>query len=87
MRASPRILWLSALAIAIALLTFAASRMPYFPTDVAIARAIQSYMPIPVSAAEWITATADKPWWIVLLVMTAAIAWAISGCARRCSRF
>jgi membrane-associated phospholipid phosphatase len=53
--------------------------MQYFPTDLAIARAIQSYVAMPVSAAMWITATADKPWWIVLLAMTAAMAWAISG--------
>jgi hypothetical protein len=78
-RASPKILWLFALAVAIALLTFAASRMPYFPDDLAIARAVQSYLPMPTSAAVWITATADKPWWIVLLAITVAIAWAISG--------
>lgn len=79
MRASPKILWLFALAVAIALLTFAASRMPYFPDDLTIARAVQSYLPMPTSAAVWITATADKPWWIVLLAITVAIAWAISG--------
>jgi membrane-associated phospholipid phosphatase len=74
-----RILWLSALAGAIALLTFAASRMPYFPTDVPIARAIQSHVPMRVGVAKWITATADKPWWLVLLGLTIAVAWVISG--------
>jgi undecaprenyl-diphosphatase len=74
-----RILWLSALAVAITMLAFAASRMPYFPTDVAIARAVQAHVPISVRAATWITATADKPGWIVLLVLTAAVAWLIGG--------
>lgn len=74
-----RTLWLSALAVAIILLTFAASRMPYFPTDVAIARAVQTHVPISVRAATWITATADKPGWIFLLALTAVLAWAISG--------
>jgi membrane-associated phospholipid phosphatase len=73
------ILWLLALAVAIALLTFAASRLPYFPTDVAIARAVQSRVPMAVWAATWITATAEKPWWIVLLALTAAVAWVING--------
>ena len=74
-----KMLWLLALAVAIALLVFAASRLPYFPTDVAIARVVQSRVPMTVSAANWITATAEKPWWIVLLALTAASAWMISG--------
>lgn len=71
--------WLLALALVIALLTFAASRVPYFPTDVAIARGLQSLVPTSVSSAAWITATAEKPWWLVLLALTAAFAWMISG--------
>lgn len=74
-----KLLWLSAMAAVIVLLVLAASRLPYFPTDIAIARAIQSLVPMPVSVAQWITATADKPWWIVLVVMTVLSAWAING--------
>ncbi|MGD0671840.1 MAG: phosphatase PAP2 family protein [Candidatus Binatus sp.] len=68
-----------ALAVAIAILIFAASRLPYFPTDLAIARGLQSRAAMPVSAAKWITATAEKPWWLVLLALTAVFAWVISG--------
>lgn len=74
-----RILRLLLLAVAIALLTGAASQLPYFPTDIAIARAVQWLVPMPVSAAKWITSTADKPWWIVLLALTIVAAWVISG--------
>ena len=72
-------LCLLALAVAIAILAFAASRIPYFPTDLAIARGLQSRAAMPVSAATWITATAGKPWWLVLLALTAVFAWVISG--------
>ncbi len=74
-----RILSLLAMAVAITLLAFAASHLAYFPTDLTIARAIQSFVPMPISIAEWITASADKPWWVVLLAMTIVAAWAISG--------
>src|ERR1039457_2369240 len=72
-------LCLLALAVVIAILAFAASRIPYFPTDLAIARGLQSRAAMPVSAATWITATAEKPWWLVLLALTAVFAWVISG--------
>lgn len=72
-------LCLLALAVVIAILAFAASRIPYFPTDLAIARGLQSRAAMPVSAATWITAIAGKPWWLVLLTLTAVFAWVISG--------
>lgn len=65
--------------IASALLSFAAARNPYFPTDVAIARATQAVLPGPVGWAQWITATADKPACFILLALTIALAWFISG--------
>jgi undecaprenyl-diphosphatase len=72
-------LCLLALAVVIAILASDASRIPYFPTDLAIARGLQSRAAMPVSAATWITATAGKPWWLVLLALTAVFAWVISG--------
>ena len=72
-------LCLLALAVVIAILAFAASRIPYFPTDLAIARGLQSRAAMPVSAATWITATAGRPWSLVLLALTAVFAWVISG--------
>lgn len=72
-----RVLLLVALAIGIALLIVAASRQPYFPSDLAVARGAQSLVPMPVGMATWITATADKPWYFVLLTVTAIIAWVI----------
>jgi len=74
-----RVLLLVALAIGIALLIVAASRQPYFPSDLAVARAVQSLVPMPVDMATWITATADKPWYLVLLTLTAIIACVIGG--------
>ena len=72
-------LCLLALAVVIAILAFAASRIPYFPTDLAIARGLQSRAAMLVSAATWITATAGRPWSLVLLALTAVLAWVISG--------
>lgn len=44
------------IAILDAVLIVAAARMPYFPTDLAIARAVQAMAPLPVSWAQWVTA-------------------------------
>lgn len=65
--------------MASALLSFAAARNPYFPTDVAIARATQAVLPGPVNWAQWITMTADKPACFILLALTILLAWFISG--------
>ena len=74
-----RLLALVALAIAIALLSSAAARMPYFPGDVALAKSIQSLIPMRVPLAQWITATALAPWCFVLLALSVLTAWWISG--------
>ncbi len=49
------------------LLIVAAARMAYFPTDLLVARALQSLAFLPLSWASSITATADKPWCFALL--------------------
>lgn len=66
-------------AAASALLCFAATRSPYFPTDIAIARAVQAVLAGPVGWARWITTSADKPTCFVLLILTIIFAWMISG--------
>jgi hypothetical protein len=73
-----RVLLLVVLAGGLALLIVAASRQPYFPSDLAIARAVQSLVPMPVGMATWITASADKPRYFLLFTLTAIIAWVIA---------
>jgi membrane-associated phospholipid phosphatase len=74
-----RVISLVALAVLIALLSFVAARVPYFPGDIALARAIQAVVPIPTTLAQWITATALPPWCFILFSLTALVAWFISG--------
>jgi undecaprenyl-diphosphatase len=62
-----------------AMLAFGASRMPWFPGDVEIARAIQHFVPMPIQSAQFITASANKPWCFVLLAATVAVVWAMYG--------
>ncbi len=62
-----------------AALIIAAARMPYFPTDVALARAVQSLSPLSANAAQWITATADAPQCFVLLALAASAGWLVGG--------
>jgi undecaprenyl-diphosphatase len=57
----------------------AAGRMPYFPTDVAIARAIQTIAPLPVGFSQAITKTAEMPWCFILLALSIAAAWWLDG--------
>lgn len=66
-------------AIASALVCFAAARAPYFPTDLAIAKAVQSALAGPPGWAQWITQTADMPWCFALLGLTMIAAWALDG--------
>jgi membrane-associated phospholipid phosphatase len=74
-----RILVLGAIALVAVLVVVEASRLPYFPTDVAGARAIQSFFPIPIVAAKWMMATANVPWCFSLFGLSAVIAWMIGG--------
>ncbi|MGA8567727.1 MAG: hypothetical protein WB580_08035, partial [Candidatus Binataceae bacterium] len=61
------------------LLIVAAARMAYFPTDLFLARVLQSLAFLPLSWASWITATADKPWCFALLVLVVVAAWLLCG--------
>ncbi len=61
------------------LLIVAATRMPYFPTDLLVARTLQSLAFFPLSWASSITATADKPWCFALLALVAMVAWLLCG--------
>jgi membrane-associated phospholipid phosphatase len=73
------IVMLIAGAVLCALLAMLAARRPYFPGDVAIARAIQAALPGSVGWAKWTTSTAEAPACFVLLVFTMLAAWLISG--------
>jgi hypothetical protein len=77
---SPRLIGgLVALGLVNVLLIVAAARMPYFPTDLLVARTLQSLAFFPLSWASSITATADKPWCFALLALVAMVAWVLSG--------
>jgi membrane-associated phospholipid phosphatase len=58
---------------------FAAARMPWFPGDPQIARAIQHFAPMPIPLAQAITTSALMPWCLGLLAATVAVAWTICG--------
>lgn len=79
MYSKPLALILAAGVVACVLLTFAAARAPYFPGDLAVARAVQTALSGPTAWAVWITATADTPGCFILLALTIILAWAISG--------
>jgi zinc transporter ZupT len=77
---SPRLIGgLVALGLVNVLLIVAAARMPYFPTDLLVARTLQSLAFFPLSWASSITATADKPWCFALLALVAMVAWLLCG--------
>ena len=61
------------------LLIVAAARMAYFPTDLFLARGLQSLAFLPLRWAAWITATADKPWCFALLALVVVVAWLLCG--------
>jgi membrane-associated phospholipid phosphatase len=56
-------------------IAFAAARMPWFPGDLQIARAIQHFAPMPIPLAQAITTSALMPWCFVLLAATITVAW------------
>lgn len=70
---------LAIVAVVDAVLIVAAARMPYFPTDLALARAVQSLAPLSVNASQWITATADTPRCFVLLALAVIAGWLLAG--------
>jgi membrane-associated phospholipid phosphatase len=58
---------------------FAAARMPWFPGDPQIARAIQHFAPMPITLAQAITTSALVPWCFAIFAATIAIAWIMCG--------
>ncbi|MGH7932174.1 MAG: phosphatase PAP2 family protein [Candidatus Binataceae bacterium] len=73
---------LTTLVVAVAVtfaLSVAAARMPYLPSDVAIARAVQSAAPVSMRWAQCITASAETPWCFILLALTIGAAWLMRG--------
>lgn len=73
-----QIFWIGSLTCIVVLL-LAGSQMPYFPGDVAITKTVQMLTPNSEVWAEWITATAKMPLRLILLGITLALAWFLSG--------
>jgi hypothetical protein len=73
-----RMLWLVFLGLTVALILMAA-RIPYFPGDVKVARIVQSSLSGWEVWAKAITDTGKTPWSLVLLGITALVAFLISG--------
>jgi undecaprenyl-diphosphatase len=73
-----KIIWLTLFVVAVAL-TLAATRYPYFPGDVPLARFVQSSTPIYKGWARWVTITATQPWNFVLAGTGFIVSWAIAG--------
>ena len=73
-----KILWIGSLTLIVVLLV-AGSQIPYFPGDVAITKTIQFLTPNSEGWANWITATAKMPLRLILLGITLALAWFLSG--------
>jgi len=72
-------LGLSGSALALALLTWAASMLPCLPGDLFVARTVQSSLGLPSHIAVWITQTADRPGCFVLAALTVAGGWFLGG--------
>ncbi len=75
---SNKIFWIASLTFILALLV-ASSQMPYFPGDVALAKVVQFLTPNSTGWAEWITATAKMPLRLIILAITLALSWLLSG--------
>ena len=73
-----KILWIGSLTFIVVLLV-AASHLPYFPGDVGITKTVQFLTPNSESWAKWITSTAKMPLRLILLAITIALAWFLSG--------
>lgn len=73
------LLWLIALAAAMAVLARSSARHPLLPLDLPVAWAVQKVFPLPEDLALWITQTADKPWCFFLAALCAVGAWLLSG--------
>ena len=70
--------WLVILALAV-LLTILLKYLPYLPGDVSITRLIQSVLPESKHWAQVLSSTAKMPWVLVLIALTFALSWMISG--------
>ncbi|EPR42131.1 phosphoesterase PA-phosphatase related protein [Desulfovibrio sp. X2] len=73
------VLLLAVVALAAAVAAYKASRLAYFPTDLDLARWVQTNVPMPDAWAHWIGRTADIPGCFVLLAGTVVVAWLVSG--------
>jgi membrane-associated phospholipid phosphatase len=60
-------------------LWFIAAQVAYFPGDVPVARFLQTIAPAGPQWAKVVTATAEFPWFFILLAITFTLAWSLSG--------
>ena len=70
---------LAAIAAAIALLIVESSRRHWLPTDLFLARTLQSLGMVPIPVGKLLDEIANLPWSFVLVGLTALVAWKISG--------
>lgn len=73
-----KFLWLASLSFIVVVLG-ASSQMNYFPGDIAISKTVQFLTPSSEGWAQWITSTAKMPLRLILLGITVALAWFLSG--------
>lgn len=71
-------IWIGLVVLTLALILTAA-RLPKFPGDVQVTKAIQSVAPEGEAWAKWVTATAKAPPRYILFAMTLALAWVLGG--------
>jgi len=70
--------WIALFVVAV-LLIIGAKYLPYFPGDVTVARFVQWIVPASTGWAHGISSTAKFPWNLVLLALTFALSWKLSG--------
>jgi membrane-associated phospholipid phosphatase len=70
--------WIALFAVA-ALLTIGARYWPYFPSDVAVTRFVQSIAPTSTGWAQWISSSAKFPWNFLLIAVTIGLSWKLAG--------
>ncbi|MGF1487438.1 MAG: phosphatase PAP2 family protein [Prochloraceae cyanobacterium] len=73
-----KFLWIASLSFIFVVLA-ASSQINYFPGDIAITQTIQFLTPNSEGWANWVTATAKMPLRLILLAITVALAWFLSG--------
>jgi len=65
--------------VAAVVLTIGARYTVSFPRDVPVPRFVQWIAPTLTGWAQWISSTAELPWNLLLLALTAGLSWRLDG--------